>query len=343
MTVGRSAQRTLPGWRPPAQRLRLMAAAALLLACLFQPRWPMPRPLVDHVIVLDVTQSMGVADQQWQGKPISRLGLAKQLLRDALLALPCGSKVGWGLFTEYRSFLLFAPVEVCANLSELRSTLDHIDGRMAWTGNSEIAKGIFSGIGIAKALPESPSLVFVTDGQEAPPVNPRHRPQFNGKAGEVSGLIVGVGELTPSPIPKVDPSGRPMGVWRADEVMQTDPRSQGRGGSLGGERMVEDDSGPVAGLPGATPGSEHLSALREAYLRILAKDTGLAYLHLQDAAGLNTALMSPTLAKPLAAHLDVRPLLAGLALLLLLVEPLAAMAAAGRRALRRQSSHSSSA
>ena len=319
--VRRLAKMARHSLRDHAGRWRLGGAALLLLACFLAPRWPMQRSLYDHVVVLDVTQSMNVADQTWQGEPVSRLLFAKHLLRAALLELPCGSKVGWGLFTEYRSFLLFAPVEVCANLGELRSTLDHIDGRMAWTGNSEVAKGVFSGIAIAKALPDSPSLVFVTDGQEAPPVNPRHRPSFGGKPGEVGGLLVGVGELTPSPIPKIDPSGRPLGYWKADEVMQTDPRSQGRGGSVAGETMA-DESGPVASLPGASVGTEHLSGLREAYLRLLAGETGLVYHRLHAPQPFVEALTAPVMARPLEATLDLRPALAGAALLLLLFEPL---------------------
>jgi mxaL protein len=309
--------------RRDAQRWRLAACAALLVACFFGPRWPMQRSLYDHVVVLDVTQSMNVQDQVWQGEPISRLRYAKQLLRAALLDLPCGSKLGWGLFTEYRSFLLFAPVEVCANLDELRATLQHIDGRMAWTGNSEVAKGVYSGMAIAKALPEAPALVFITDGQEAPPVNPRHRPAFGGKPGEVGGLLVGVGELTPSPIPKVDPSGRPLGYWKADEVMQTDPRSQGRGGSVAGEQMADDPATAGAqALPGAVVGSEHLSGLREAYLRMLAGETGLGFHRLHDRQAFSEALMAPAMARPLDAWLDLRPALLALALLLLLIDPL---------------------
>ena len=283
---------------------------------------PLDRDLFSHVVVFDVTQSMNVADMRQGGASVSRLQFAKQALRQALLQLPCGSKLGLGLFTEYRSYLLFAPVEVCANLSELRATLDHIDTRMAWTGNSEVAKGLFSGIAIAKQLPGVPAIVFVTDGQEAPPLNPRHRPAFNDTPGAVGGLVVGIGDLKPSPIPKTDPSGRPLGVWAADEVAQTDPYSRGRGASVGGEKMVE-DAGEVAALPGATPGSEHLSSLREAYLRLLAADTGLAFHRLQSPEAFAEALMAPALARPVPAAIDLRVGLAGAALALLLWQPLA--------------------
>ncbi len=299
------------------------AAAALAIACL-DLSVPAERSLFEHVVVLDITQSMNVQDQMLAGQPVSRLTLAKQALRRALRELPCGSKVGWAVFTEYRSFLLMAPVEVCANLGELQSTLGRIDGRMAWSGNSEVAKGLHSGIAVVKQLPGKPSLVFVTDGQEAPPIDPRHRPAFDDKPGDVAGLLVGVGGLLPVPIPKSDPLGRPLGFWRADEVMQTDPRSQGRGASVGGERMAEDAAASAPPMPGATPGSEHLSSLREGYLRLLAGELGLGYHQLQPgadgdaSAGLVGAMTTSSLARPVPARIDLRPLFAGLALLLLL-------------------------
>ena len=297
----------------------LLGAAALLLAGSFlNPGVMLERPSFEHVVVLDVTQSMNVTDVQLDGKPVSRLALAKHALRESLIELPCGSKVGWAIFTEYRSFLLLAPIEVCAHLSELRSTLAQIDGRMAWAGNSEIAKGVHSAIGIVKLLPGKPSLVFVTDGQEAPPLNPRYRPAFDDKPGDVSGVIVGVGGLVPSPIPRFDPDGRSMGYWQADQVMQTDRRSQGRSGNVKGEAMVDDRAGMVAPSLGAAPGSEHLSSLREGYLRLLSREQGLAFLRLQSPKQLTAALMAPELARSVRARQDVRVLLAVLAFCLLL-------------------------
>jgi mxaL protein len=305
-------------WRAHAERWLLVGAALALAACLLRPGWPIERARFDHVIVLDITQSMNVQDESLNGKPATRLAYAKQALRDSLLRLPCGSKVGWAVFTEYRAFLLFEPVEVCANLTELRATLAHIDGRMAWSGNSEIAKGLHSGIDMARQLPSRPSLVFVTDGQEAPPLNPRHRPRFDDKPGDVAGLIVGVGDLRPSPIPKTDPSGRPLGFWQADEVAQSDLYGEGRGASVRGERMTEDAvAAPAPGL-GATPGIEHLSALREPYLRQLGRELGLAYVRPESAEVLAAALTAPTLAKPTVVRADGRVVFAALALGLLL-------------------------
>ncbi|WP_077033147.1 hypothetical protein [Pelomonas sp. KK5] len=305
----------------PRRDTLLMAGAALaLVAALFNPGFTMQRPLYEQVIVLDITQSMNVPDEQLGGKPVSRLDFARHALRGALLDLPCGSKVGWGVFTEYRSFLLLAPVEVCTHLDELRGTLDRIDGRMAWAGNSEVSKAIHSGLAISGALPGKPALVFITDGQEAPPLNPRHRPRFDDKPGEIAGLLVGVGGIVPAAIPKRDAQGRPLGFWKADEVLQVDPRSKGRGGSVGNEQMADDAGGDGASASlGATPGREHLSALREPYLQLLAGEYGLQYQRLVGAEGLSEALRGAALARPVAARVDGRLPLSALALLLLAI------------------------
>lgn len=317
--------RRLPGWREAGAALRrsgprglLAAAAALLLLSFVDPglRWPQRQH--DLLIVLDVTQSMEVADQQRDGQPVTRLAQARWALDQALRRLPCGSRVGWGLFTEYRSFLLLEPVEVCEHQRELLAMLAHIDARMAWTGNSEVAKGLYSGLKIAKALPSKPALVFVTDGHEAPPVHPQYRPSSEGAVRVVPGLIVGVGGDRPAPIPKLDPEGRAYGYWGADEVMQRDPRSFGRGGSVAGEQMADDGPAGAVAAVGATPGTEHLSTLREPYLQLLASETGLAYHRLGDAQALQVALTDRQLAHPVVSRLDLRWLLAVLALAALL-------------------------
>jgi mxaL protein len=277
------------------------ALAALLLAASFvAPALPWPQRLFDHVVVLDVTQSMNVVDQPSGGRPLARLEAAKRALREALDALPCGSRVGWGIFTEYRSYLLLAPLEVCANRAELRATLAAIDNRMAWSGNSEVAKGLHSALAIARALPDKPSLVFVSDGHEAPPLDPRMHPRYDDdKPGAVAGLVIGVGGLQPQPIPKTDPVGRPLGVWKSDEVLHSDPR------------MRTDD--------GVLPrGSEHLSALREAHLQRLAREHGLAYRRLGDDGELADALRAPAFARTEAAPAEGRVPLAAAALLCLL-------------------------
>lgn len=310
----------LTAWRAALRGRRdalLLGLAALLLGATFlRPSLPLTRAQVDAVAVIDITQSMNVPDgaSPTAGPPVARLAAAKAALARVVEQLPCGSRLGLGVFTEYRTLLLLTPIEVCEHQQELQGTLALMDGRMAWAGASEIAKGVNSGMETVKALPEGPALLFLTDGHESPPLNPRYRPNLTVARGEVRGLLVGVGGDEPLPIPKIGPDGVARGEWQADEVLQIDPRSLGRGGSVGGEQMVEPDEPVVRPLPGVTPGTEHLSALREDYLRLLASETGLGYLRLGDPTALREALEGPKLARAAPARLDLRPVLGAAAL-----------------------------
>jgi mxaL protein len=280
-------------------RVALATACASFVAGAWAPELRLPAARFEGVIVLDITQSMNAEDFVGNGRPVSRLAGAKAAVRGAVETLPCGSRVGWGVFTEFRTLLLIAPIEVCANFSELASVLDGIDGRMAWAGASEVAKGIHSALREAKALRERPAVVFVTDGHEAPPVNPAYRPRFNGQPGEVAGLIVGAGGPAPVPIPKFDPDGRRLGYWGADDVLQADPYSKGRAGSVVGERYAESES--FKSPPGwPAVGNEHLSQLREGYLRLLADELDLGYLRLDSVGAGARALAERMEAPPLA-------------------------------------------
>jgi mxaL protein len=303
--------------RGRGELLALLFAAACLLAAWIGPSFGGERRLFEHVVVLDITQSMDVRDMPGpEGKPQSRLAAAKAALNRALLALPCGSRIGLGAFTEHRTLLMVMPLEVCEHLPELRGTLARIEIRMAWAGDSEVAKGLHSGLRQLAQLPTRPSMVFLTDGHEAPPLDARQRPRFDGTPGDVLGLLVGVGGSTLQPIPRSDPTGRPIGTWGKDDVMQEDPFSRSRGASVAGETMTTTE--PARPAPGATPGREHLSSLREGYLRLLAGETGLVYASLDDADALARLLTRPDLARPVAAPVELRGPLAGLALAALL-------------------------
>jgi mxaL protein len=162
-----------------------------------------------------------------------------------------------------------------------------------------------------------PSLIFITDGHEAPPLNPHLRLTFDGKPGDVGGVILGVGGDTLVPIPKRDREGTFLGYWAADEVPQTDLYSRGRPTSVAGESMVDENGQPER--PMAATGTEHLSSLKEAHLRELATETGLSYQRLQTADALEEELTQPALARTQSLATPVRAVPAVIALLLLLV------------------------
>ena len=321
MSGKRSALQALGrGLRGRGETVALVLAALALALTFLRPTARLELPQVEAVVVFDITQSMNVADAGPAARPLTRLAHAKAEMERLLPLLPCGSRLGWGIFTDHRSFLLLEPIEVCEHQRELVGELRRIAGGMAWDGNSEVAKGLNSGLQMADALEGRPALVFVSDGHEAPPISPNYRPAFSLPRGKVRGLLVGVGGDTPLPIPKVDAAGRSLGAWAAKDVMQVDPRTLGRGGNR--EAMV-DSAGPGSPLlVGATPGSEHLSSLREGYLQLLGSEAGLSYLRLNDAKSLYGALSDVRVSRSIASTSDLRAPLAGVALLALLWQAL---------------------
>ncbi|MCB1889455.1 MAG: VWA domain-containing protein [Rhodocyclaceae bacterium] len=251
--------------------LPLLLACGLLALALAMPPLSWSRRSYDFLAVFDITQSMGVADYRLDGRPASRLDFARQALREALPRLPCGSRVGLAAFTEYRSLMLLAPIEVCEHYNDLLATLEQLDGRMRWADASQVSKGVYWALRAARDIGDEPRLLFFSDGHESPPIEGEGPALFGDiTRGQIGGLIVGTGDLAPSPIPKVDPSGRSRGVWSADEVAQ----------GLDPDRR-----------------SEHLSGLRETHLQGLAARTGLGYVRLEDAAGLTAAMRDPQLAR----------------------------------------------
>ena len=291
----------------------LVAALALAAAALGKPMLPLPSDVFRHLVVFDITQSMNVGDAVPGNETLTRLEHAKSVVLEAAAALPCGSELGLGLFTGHRTFLLLAPVEICATYPDLAATVRAVDWRMAWTARSEIAKGVHSGLRIAAALGPQTVLVFLTDGHEAPPLHPELRPDFGLEPGSVRGLLAGVGGPVPLPIPKLDPQGMSLGHWGAEDVMQVDELSLGRGTSVS-----EGYAGTEAGAVQARidSGTEHLSALRETYLRTLADGLRLHYRRVGSAGDLRSALRHPDFANDLRAMTDIRPWLAGVAALL---------------------------
>lgn len=311
--MNRGTDGVRPGDRNYRPLALLLAAAALVLA-LLGPTVRLERPVYRYLFILDITQSMNTLDYERDGRPVSRLAHAKAAIQSAMRRLPCGSQVGLGVFTEHRSMVLIAPVEVCSAYTELTATLQRLDWRMAWAGASEVAKGLYSVLRLAQDLEPLPRVVFVSDGHEAPPVHPAHRTRFGGEPGAVTGLIVGAGGGVPMPIPKYDMSGNPLGYWRADEVVQADTASR-RPASIAGESMVDAEGRAVRPMQA---GAEHLSSLKESYLQALAQETGLRYRRLTTATDLAEALITPEWTRPAEISVDLRPM-AGLFALACLV------------------------
>lgn len=295
----------------------LLVAFVSAMSTFMSPLVFLKRDYFRYLFVFDITQSMYVRDTGGADEPVTRLTHAKQAALESLQTLPCGSELGAAIFTQHRTFLLFAPVEICAHFGELSRVLEDINSQMAWRSRSEVSKGIHSAIRIVNEFEEPPKLVFFTDGHEAPPINPDFRPGFDTDAGEINGAIVGVGGRTPTPIPKLDSNGVVRGVWKAQEVMQIDVYSLGRVTGAGVEPMVGVDNANLATRIKA--GKEHLSSLREPYLKQLASERMLHYQRLETSGQLAEFLTEQRFAGEKLVETDMRWLLGLLALILILL------------------------
>jgi mxaL protein len=269
----------------------VVAALLLLIAALVTPRLMLARDTFRYMVTFDLTQSMDVQDLQIGGVATSRLAFAKDAVRESLRALPCGSKIGWSIFADYRVLPLLLPVEVCGHYEELLASLEQIDGRMRWANASNIGKGATWVLRVAKQLEPHTNVIFLTDGNEAPPLRGTELPPMAGiTPGEIGGWLLGVGGDLAVPIPKTDHDGKPAGYWGADEVVQR---------------------------PGPGPAIEHLSRRDDDHLQALARGLGLGFARLTDSSALTRAMLDGQLAWRQPVSTDLRALPALLALLLL--------------------------
>jgi len=296
----------------------LLLGVLAMLVLFIHPARQQKTPTYNYTFIIDITRSMNVSDYRQDGQTVSRLEFVKHSLRELLKQLPCQSKVGLGLFTERRSTLLFEPLEVCSAYTEIDTAISKIDWRMAWAADSNIAKGLLSTLEMLQK--SGSSLIFMTDGQEAPPVNPKYRADFAAIKEHAKGMLIGVGGLEAAPIPKFDGQGRQIGFYAPDDVPQ---RSSFGESNLDPSQIKGYNARNAPFGSAAAIGNEHLSALQETYLEKLGAESGLSYARLTNWQSLLAALRNPKLATEKMLSTDSRrePALSALLLLSLVYMP----------------------
>ena len=275
--------------------LPFLIAFLLLLSTAVLKPVDLQRSVYSFQIGFDISQSMNVEDMSLDGEAVTRLVYAKAMAATLLQQLPCGSSVGWSVFTGRRTLTLITPLEVCEHYSGLVSSLAEVDGSMRWSNGSSIGKGIHQIMRAANDFEQASSIIFMTDGQEAPPLEQGQRGVPNTDNFKINGLLVGVGGDTPMPIPKSDASGETTGFWRAEDVVQRVPANA----TLVGEEFSRRDD-------------ERLSSL--------ARLTRLEYVALDSTQTLPDQAMRADYAEQRLALTDLRWIPASAALLLLILK-----------------------
>lgn len=215
--------------------------------------------------------------------------------------------MGLGVFFKTTTTLLYTPIETCTHYHILMNTLDHIDWRMASQGNSNIRLGLLSASSLLKSsIDHIAQVVFITDGNEAPPLNVFTSTDLKDWQDSRTWTIVGVGGNKPMPIPKLDSQGNTIGYWSTDAIKLNPASNVDQGHNGGRDNSIATE-----------PYEYYLSQLDSVYLKKLATEIG-AYYH--QASSTQAFLQTLNLHSPVVrveTLLDLNRLLALISLLLI--------------------------
>ena len=194
----------------------LCLSIVFLILGLINPKVNIERDIHNYIFVVDISQSMLTKDMSIEGQKVSRLDYSKKLLQGIMDQLPCKTNVSIGMFAGVSVAATYTPINICDNYSAINSTIQHLDWRSVWSGNSRIREGLSNLARLIRSFPQSARVVFLTDGEDAPRLhtfNTRDLSQFQG---ETDWLMVGIGSEEGSAIPKYDSENQLIGFWSID-------------------------------------------------------------------------------------------------------------------------------
>jgi len=286
----------------------LAAALVLLLIALLRPTVQVQRDIYSYLLVVDITQSMNTVDMTLDGKPASRIGYTRRLLHNLVASMPCGSRVSLAFFAGASVALQYNPIEVCQNFSAIQDNIEHMEWRMAWSGNSRLRQGAQAIAHLTRTLGEPAQVVFLTDGEEAPRLHAFNTLDFTGFQGGKGWLVIGIGTEKGAPIPKYDENNKLLGYWSA-ESFQMQP---------GVAQISQENIGARNDDVAYSESARQFSKLDEEYLKKYSAEIGSDYVRGDSIAAVQNAVASRNPARHDIAPLELNRLLAGLAGLLLL-------------------------
>lgn len=281
----------------------LLAAFLLLVIALFNPTIPIKRNIYSYIFAVDISQSMNVVDQSINGKPVSRLAYTQDTLQKLISELPCGTNISIGLFAGVSVAALYTPIEVCENFDAINDTIDHLDWRMGWSGNSRIRGSLPVLAKTVRSFPAPAQVVFFTDGEEAPKLHVFNREDLSAFQGGDDWLIVGVGSDKGTPIPKFDEKNQLIGYW-ANESFAMQP---------GIAQISESNIGSRNDSVANGESDRYLSKLDETYLQDLAKEINGMYVRADSVSSILNAMKKQKPVRRDHADFELRWILAALA------------------------------
>ena len=191
----------------------LCLSVIFLILGLIKPKVSIERDIYNYIFVVDISQSMLTKDMSINEEKVSRLAYSKKLLQGILGQLPCKTNISVAMFAGVSVAATYTPINVCDNFSSINSTIEHLDWRSVWSGNSRIRKGFISLARLIRSFPQSARVVFLTDGEEAPKLHAFNTSDLSQFQGEADWLLVGIGSEKGEAIPKYDSENQLIGYW----------------------------------------------------------------------------------------------------------------------------------
>lgn len=248
----------------------MVFALFLCLLAMYNPTLQFKKSITSYMFLVDVSQSMNAEDLVVGDSPITRINYTKILLKQIIDKSDCGSFFSINIFVADNVANIIEPVEKCNNYDELMDTINKLEWRMAWKGNSRITFGIKSAAKMQDSLNFPSKILFFTDGDEAPKVNAINRVNLDDfNLGEEL-IFVGVGGDAPVPVKRYNSRNMYVGYWGSD-IYDSLPGATGSRNSDSGK----DEPDPSVA---SADYERYLSKLYEEYLISLSEQIKSQYI-----------------------------------------------------------------
>ena len=286
----------------------LALALILLIAALFKPSIPVKRDVYSYLLVADISQSMNVKDMSLSGKTVSRMEYEQYMLHRIIAELPCGTQVSIGLFVGVSVAALYTPIEVCENFHALEDSINHLDWRMGWSGNSRVRESMVTMAKLIRSFPEPSQVVYFSDGEETPKLHAFNTKNLEGFQGGKDWLLVGIGTEKGATVPKLDEHNQLIGYWSNDSFAMQPGIAQ----------ISENNIGTRNDSVANETSDRFISKLDEKYMQSLAKEVGGNYVNGESLQNVLAEMRKQPPARREKAAFELKWIVASLAGLLFL-------------------------
>ncbi len=284
----------------------LLLAISMLALALFKPDIQLKQAVHNYLLVADVSQSMNAEDEKLNGKAVSRLDYTRTLMKKIVQTSACGTYFSVGIFASDNVALLITPLEVCKNLDGIIDSIDHLEWRMAWKGNSRLSFGVRAAANTFDSLNVPAQMLFFTDGDEAPRVNVTIQQDLSGIQIGKNFTFVGVGGNEKVGVPRYSSNNKRVGYWPI-----SDNNNAGAVGVTYADPSQDEPDPPVA----YAEYDRLLSQLEEGYLKGLADEIKASYIKGRDQASFYDFVQKQKPAASFVSEYSIRWLYLLLALL----------------------------